>query len=65
MGEMSGEIRRRALRPEKGLGEYKEGSEEQVAKQGITKKKIGRRETRVTYGERLEPARKSFGIQRD
>ena len=62
---MSGEIRRRAMWPEKGLGEKKEGSEKQVANHGISKKKVGRRETRVTYGERLEPARESFGVQRD
>ena len=62
---MSGEIRRRAMGSEKGLGEEKEGSEKQVAKDGISKKKVGRRETGMTYGKSLEPARKSFGIQRD
>jgi hypothetical protein len=62
MGEMSGEIRRRAMWPEKGLGEEKEGSEKQVAKHGIAKKEVGRRETGVAYGECLEPASESFGI---
>ena len=62
---MSGEIQRRATWPEKGLGEEKEGSEKQVANHGISKKKVGGRKTRVTYGECLEPARESFGIQRD
>ena len=62
---MSGEIRRRAMGSEKGLGEEKEGSEKQVAKRGISKKKVGRRETGVTYGECLEPASESFGIELD
>jgi len=62
---MSGEIQRRATWPEKGLGEEKEGSEKQVANHGISKKKVGGRETRVTDGECLKPARESFGIERD
>ena len=62
---MSGEIRRRAMWPEKGLGEEKEGSEKLVANHGISKKKVGGRETRVTYGECLQPARESFGVERD
>ena len=62
---MSGEIRRRAMWPEKGLGEQKEGSEKQVAKHGISKKKVGRWETWMTYGESLEPAHNRFGIQRN
>ena len=60
---MSGEIRRRTMWPEKGLGDEEEGGKEQIANDGISEEQVGRREARVSYGEGLDPASKSPGIE--
>jgi len=60
---MSGEIRRRAMRPEKGLGDEKEGGKKQVANDGMSEEQVGRREAGVSYREGLDPAGKGLGIQ--
>ena len=60
---MSGEIRRRAMWSEKGLGDEKEGGKEQVANDGISEEQVGRREAGVSYREGSDPAGKGLGIQ--
>jgi hypothetical protein len=59
---MSGEVRRLAMWPEKGLGNEEEGCEEKVTQEGVTEKKISWRKPGVSNGESLEPAGEGFGI---
>src|ERR1700722_542688 len=63
VSRMSGEIRRLAMWPEKGLGEEKEGGKEHVANDRISEEQVGRGEAGVSYGKGLDPAGQGLRVE--